>query len=76
MPLDTGFELGYVVNEETSDVSKWPTFESSIYQVKYNPIKVHSDGTPTYNFGFSGALGGLQLAVATVIMGIATNILI
>ena len=31
VPLDTGFELGYVINEETSDVSKWPTFESSIY---------------------------------------------
>ena len=57
-------------------MSKWPTFESSIYQVKYNPIKVFSDGTPTYNFGFSGALAGLQLAVSTVIMGLAINILI
>ena len=27
VPLDTEFELGYVINEETADVSKWPTFE-------------------------------------------------
>ena len=54
--LDTDFELGYVVNEETFDVTKWPTFTSSIYLVKYNPIQVYSDGTPTYNYGnFSGA---------------------
>lgn len=71
VPLDTGFELGYVINEETSDVSKWPTYESSIYQVKYNPIKVYSDGTPTYNLGVSGALDGIQYALVTVMIGLS-----
>ena len=60
VPLDTDFELGYVVNQETADVTKWPTFTSSIYLVKYNPIQIYSDGTPTYN------LGSLSNAVAQI----------
>ena len=76
VPLDAGFELGYVINEETADVSKWPTFESSIYQVKYNPIKVHSDGTPTYNFGFSGAFTGVQLSSIATMVLLAIHVLI
>ena len=54
--LDTDFEFAYTVNEETHDVTKWPTFFSSIYLVKYNPIQVYSDYKPTFDCGVSGAM--------------------
>ena len=66
MPLDTDFEMGYVVNEETSDVTKWPTSFSSVYLVKYNPIQVYSDGRPTYNYGTSNAMAQISAGIIGV----------
>lgn len=53
---DTEFELGFVINKETSDVDKWPTWIEHLYLVKYNPVQLNSDGSPTYNYGSSGAV--------------------